>query len=165
MHYLQYRTQCPKLFDFPSNSIWSQTPKMIRLFYYMCGTTLHWVIPENIHTTPRRKLEVNPPTPFGCPNTFTIIRNNFVSPPPPDGRNFLRGGECGSFLERPILLSQANVSNILVHTNGDTLETQWLIAFLIHTPLWRTSIFWTPPLGIPQMLMNFLLTPWNFTDF
>ena len=34
------------------------------------------------------------PTPFGCPNTFTIIRNNFVSPPPV--------GECGSFLERPI---------------------------------------------------------------
>jgi hypothetical protein len=30
---------------------------------------------------PLRKLEVNPPTPFGCPNTFTIIRNNFVSLP------------------------------------------------------------------------------------
>jgi hypothetical protein len=67
---------------------------------------LHWVIPENIHTTPRRKLEVNPPTPFGCTNAFTIIRNNFVSPPPPDGRNFLRGGGCGSFLERPIVKSQ-----------------------------------------------------------
>ena len=40
----------------------------------------------------RRKLEVYPPTPFGCPNTFTIIRNNFVSPPPPEGRNFLRVG-------------------------------------------------------------------------
>ena len=26
---------------------------------------------------PRRKLYVNPPTPFGCPNTFTIIRNIF----------------------------------------------------------------------------------------
>ena len=34
-----------------------------------------------------------PPTPFGCPNTkFPITRNNFFSPPPPDGRNFLRGG-------------------------------------------------------------------------
>jgi hypothetical protein len=32
------------------------------------------------------------PPPFGCPNTFTIIRNNIFSPPPPDGRNFLRGG-------------------------------------------------------------------------
>ena len=33
------------------------------------------------HLPPRRKLEVNPPTPFGCPNTITIIRNNFLSPP------------------------------------------------------------------------------------
>ena len=41
-----------------------------------------WVIPENIHTTPTE--EIN--------NTFTIIRNNFSSPPPPDGRNFPRGG-------------------------------------------------------------------------
>jgi hypothetical protein len=40
----------------------------------------------------RGNWKLNPPTPFGCPNTFTIIRNNFVSPPPPDGRNFLRGG-------------------------------------------------------------------------
>jgi hypothetical protein len=42
---------------------------------------------------PQKKLDVNPPTPFGCPNTaFTIIRNNFISPTPPDGRNFLCGG-------------------------------------------------------------------------
>ena len=46
---------------------------------------------------PRRKLEVNPPTPFGCPNTFTIITNNFFSPLPPDGRNFLRGGSVDLF--------------------------------------------------------------------
>jgi hypothetical protein len=44
---------------------------------------------------PRRKLEVNPPTPFGCPNTLTIIRNNFFSPP--DGRNFLCGGSVDLF--------------------------------------------------------------------
>jgi hypothetical protein len=50
---------------------------------------------------PRRKLEVNPPTPFGCPNTFTIIRNNFFSPPPPDGRNFLRGGSVDLFWNDP----------------------------------------------------------------
>ena len=31
---------------------------------------MHWVIPENIHTTP-----------FGCPNILTIIRNRFFSPP------------------------------------------------------------------------------------
>ena len=59
---------------------------------------------------PQRKLQVNPPTPFGCPNTFTIIRNNFFSPPPPDGR-FPPGGECGSFLERPIILLNANTYN------------------------------------------------------
>ena len=50
---------------------------------------------------PRRKLEVNPPTPFGCPNTFIIIRNNFVFPPPPDGRNFPRGGSVDLFWNDP----------------------------------------------------------------
>ena len=30
---------------------------------------------------PQGKLEVNPPTPFGCPNTLTIIRNNFFPVP------------------------------------------------------------------------------------
>ena len=43
--------------------------------------------------------KLTPPTPFGCPNALTIIRNNFFSPPPPDGRNLW--GDCGSFLERP----------------------------------------------------------------
>ena len=51
---------------------------------------------------PRRKLEVNPPTPFGCPNTFTIIRNNFFSPPLPDGRNFFRGGSMDLFWNDPM---------------------------------------------------------------
>ena len=51
---------------------------------------------------PRRKLEVNPPpTPFGCPNTFTNIRNNFFSPPLSGRQKFPPWGECGSFLERP----------------------------------------------------------------
>jgi hypothetical protein len=39
-----------------------------------------------------QKLEVKPPTPFKRPNTLAII----------NGRNFLCGGECGYFLERPI---------------------------------------------------------------
>jgi hypothetical protein len=43
-----------------------------------------------------RKLEVNPPTPFRCPHTLTIIiRNKFFSPPFLDGRNFLSGGGGG----------------------------------------------------------------------
>jgi hypothetical protein len=41
--------------------------------------------------------KLTPPTPFGCPNTFTIIRNNFVSHPPPDGSNFLCGGSVDLF--------------------------------------------------------------------
>jgi hypothetical protein len=53
---------------------------------------------------PQRKLEVNPPTPFGCPNTFTIIRNNFVSPPPLDGRNFLLGESVNLFWNNPIAI-------------------------------------------------------------
>jgi hypothetical protein len=40
---------------------------------------------------PQRILEVNP-TPFGCPNTLTILRNNFFSPPLQDGRKFLHVG-------------------------------------------------------------------------
>ena len=41
---------------------------------------------------PHRIAIFNSFSPFGCPNTFTIIRNNFFFPPPPDGRNFLCGG-------------------------------------------------------------------------
>jgi hypothetical protein len=41
--------------------------------------------------------------PFGCPNTFTIIRNNFFSPPPSDGRNFLRGGSMDVFWNDPMV--------------------------------------------------------------
>jgi hypothetical protein len=42
------------------------------------------------------------PTPFGCPNTITIIRNNLLSPPPPDGRNFLCGGSVDLFWNDPL---------------------------------------------------------------
>ena len=48
---------------------------------------VHWVILENIHTSPAE--ETNPPNPFGHPNTLTFIRNSFFSPP--DGKNFLLG--------------------------------------------------------------------------
>jgi hypothetical protein len=41
-------------------------------------------------------------TPFRCPNTFTIIRNNFFFPPPPDGRNFLCEGSMDLFCNDPI---------------------------------------------------------------
>jgi hypothetical protein len=44
----------------------------------------------------------------------------------------------------------------------------WLIAFLIHpspTPHGGHPFFGAPSLGIPQMLMNFLPTPWNTADF
>jgi hypothetical protein len=73
---------------------------------------------------PQRKLEVNPPTPFGCPNTFTIIRNNFVSPPPPDGRNFLCGGSVYLFWNDPFAI-------ILNYTTI-------FIKYLCHFPInWR----------------------------
>ena len=75
-----------------------------------------WVIPEKIHTPLRRKYEVNPPTSFGCPNTFTIIRNNVFSPPPSDGRNFLRGGSMGHFWK-----TQFNIC--LEHLTGFNLST------------------------------------------
>jgi hypothetical protein len=62
----------------------------------------YWVIPENIHTAPTEEIGVNPHTPFRCPNTFTIIRNNFFSPLPPDGRNFLCGGSMDLFWNDPL---------------------------------------------------------------
>jgi hypothetical protein len=53
---------------------------------------------------PRRKLEINPPVPFGCPVIHLLfnIRNNFFSPPPPDGRNFLCGGSVDLFWNDPM---------------------------------------------------------------
>ena len=51
-----------------SSALLAVTKKQVQV---LCA----WVISENIHTTPKE--EINPPTPFGCPNTFTIIRNNF----------------------------------------------------------------------------------------
>jgi hypothetical protein len=55
--------------------------------------------PYHPHRGNLNSKEVNPPTPFGCPNTFTIIRN---SPPPPDGRNFLCGGSMDLFWNDPM---------------------------------------------------------------
>jgi hypothetical protein len=49
----------------------------------MENLAVHWVIPENIQTTPQRKLEVNHPTPY--PTSFFPLC-------PPDSRNYLRGG-------------------------------------------------------------------------
>ena len=49
---------------------------------------------------PWRELEVNRSTAFGCPNTLTIITNNFFSCP--DGRNFLRAGSVDNFWNDPI---------------------------------------------------------------
>jgi hypothetical protein len=59
----------------------------------------------------------NLPTPFGCPNTFTIIRHNFFSPPPPDGRNFLCGGSMDLFWNDPIMgsrLGQIKVESFIL---------------------------------------------------
>jgi hypothetical protein len=64
---------------------------------------------------PQRKLEVNPPTPFGCPNTFTIIRNNFISPS--DGRNFLCWRSVDFFWNDPIKM----------HIMKTLIFTIWLI--------------------------------------
>jgi hypothetical protein len=56
-----------------------------------------------------RKHPYNPLTPFGCPNTFTIIRNNFFSPPSPDAGNFLCGGSVDLFWNDPIPGLQINI--------------------------------------------------------
>ena len=75
------------------------------------------------------------PTPFGCPNTFTIIRNNFVSPPPPDGRNFLREGSVDHFLNNPILgkVYLENVSSL--STSPGIHFTLWE-TWLTRHPVW-----------------------------
>ena len=48
------------------------------------------------------KLTPLPPSDVLNANTFTIIRNNFFSPPPLDGRNFLRGGSVDLFWNDPL---------------------------------------------------------------
>ena len=45
--------------------------------FFICGHPNIGLFQKTSIPPPRRELEVNPPTPFGCPNTFTIIRNNF----------------------------------------------------------------------------------------
>ena len=67
---------------------------------------------------PQMKLEVNPPTPFGYPNTFTIIRKDVVSPPPPDGRNFLRGGSVDLFWNDPMGESNACILGAHSHSKS-----------------------------------------------
>ena len=54
---------------------------------------------ERLHAYNLPPEEVNTPTPFGCPNTYTIIRNKFFSPP--SRINFLCWGP--SFVERHIV--------------------------------------------------------------
>jgi hypothetical protein len=51
---------------------------------------------------PRRKLKVNPPAPFGCPDTcIYYYQKQFFLPSPSGRQKFPLWGECGSFLERP----------------------------------------------------------------
>jgi hypothetical protein len=67
---------------------------------------------------PQRKLEVNPLPPSDILyNTFTIVRNNFVFPPPPDGRNFLRGGSVDLFWNDPInIVAASRILSIHMHS-------------------------------------------------
>jgi hypothetical protein len=67
-----------------------QTVKKLKLEIYNVHGILGYSRKHSYH--PHRGNWKLIPSPFGCPNTFTIIRNNFLSPPPPEGRNFLRGG-------------------------------------------------------------------------
>jgi hypothetical protein len=60
-------------------------------------------------------LEVNRPTPFGCPKYI------FVSPPHPDGRNFLRGGSVDLFWNDPFAnFLFENLKEISVSRSGNT---------------------------------------------
>jgi hypothetical protein len=50
--------------------------------------------------------KLTPLPPSDVLNTFTIITNNFFSPPSPDGRNFLRGGIVDLFWNDPLALTK-----------------------------------------------------------
>ena len=71
-------------------------------FFKCCSDSCNGSFQKTSIPPPQRKLEVNPPTPFGCHNTLTIIRNNSVFPPPPDGRNFLCVVSVDLFWNDPI---------------------------------------------------------------
>ena len=62
--------------------------------------------------------KLNPPTPFGCPNTLTIIRNKIFCLPTPNGRNFLLGGRGEFFWKNPI----SNWPIISAHIKIDHLQ-------------------------------------------
>jgi hypothetical protein len=69
----------------PLGHVWTDLLEEVEVFHRWCITTgvrgilpknqsfQIWVIPENIYTTPMEEH----PTPFGCPNAFSIITNNF----------------------------------------------------------------------------------------
>jgi hypothetical protein len=80
-----------------------------------------WVIPEGIHTAPTE--EINPPpSPFGCPDTLTIIRNKLFSPTPLGDRNFLLGGvwtfsgmtQCGNTLFKSESINHLKFNAVLL---------------------------------------------------
>jgi hypothetical protein len=68
--------------------------------------------PYHLHRAGNWKLTPLPPSDVLI-HLLAIIRNNSVSPPPPDGRNFLRGGSVDLFWNYPLLLCGSGQSQIL----------------------------------------------------
>jgi hypothetical protein len=63
------------------------------------------------------KLTPLPPSDVLNPNTLTVIRNNFFSSFPPDGRNFLCGGSVDLFWNDPMI--------IILNLHSGTKLTGW----------------------------------------
>ena len=75
----------------------------------------HWVIPENIHTTPTE--EINPPTPSDVLIHLLLLSETICSPLPLRTAEISSVGEYGSFLERPIVMEGTHFcKNIPSHT-------------------------------------------------
>ena len=69
--------------------------------------------------------KLTPLPPFGCPNTFAIIRNNFVFPPPPDGRNFLCGGSMDLFWNDPFKVNLPTPLDARNFLRGKGVDLFW----------------------------------------
>ena len=65
---------------------------------FCIATCLGYSRKNTLPTLPQRKLEVNSPIPFRCPNTFTVTRNKYCFLPPSGWHKCPLWEECIYFL-------------------------------------------------------------------
>ena len=132
----------------------------------------------------RGNWKLTPPTPFRCPNTFTIIRKNVFSPPPPDGINFPCGGSVYFFWTTQCIClyplwtkwtiwGQLGVESCIAYVNqSSSLPQSFSLISGLLSSLWAdvsqtasgvTDGLWARNLSIESKYFHFFPAP--FPDF